>query len=1373
VKPGPQLLLLVLPFMTSQLFAAEGSAEAPFRYYSAVDGLTQSDVYDIEQDQAGYLWFTTARGLNRYDGKSFDHFTIANGLPTNTLTALFVDDDNAVWIGDARGGVTVIRAGRVVQTIEPIGTESTPITDIERVDGRLLLIATNAGIVELKGSGDDAHLEPVAGADIGAVNLAANGNDILVAATSGSYQLRLNPAATLQKLSDDITQAHMAEDGTAWVADRNNRVGIWRNNAFEVHASIESQRPLISIATSRDGTVWVATESELFSFDGSTGAASSSKPVRRYDGIDEVSSLFIDRENTLWLSSKSRLIRFLGERFRHYRLKTAADSETVWSISEDNTGRLWFGTQTKLLIREADETLTVVGPKNGIPRGPVRDMVHDGRETLWVGIRGKGLYKLDTGRLSASIVKGTEGLEILDIAYADNGAIWFSTLASGVFRYDSANLSLMQFSPPRDTTVYTLDLLADGDVWYGADEVGIVHLVRQSNGDYHQVIYGEQHGLKHVLFDHIRLTAPGEAWVATEEGGLYRFQTGMFTNLGEDTPLADQTVYLVEPLADGSLVVGGEQGLYQIVPGSSRMAHYHQLVGFMGMETNVHASFLDSNNFLWIGTVDGATRMDISQPMLENVEPSPQIISMETELERVELTNDIEFNPQRRGVFVEFAAVSLRNPQGIEYSYMLSGMDDDWGAATSNRSVSYSSIPPGSYEFRVRARFPGGDWSQTVGRRQFTVLPYFWQRPWFVLFAIIVAMFAVRAVLIYRTRNIEQLNETLRAQVLERTRSIDQARQHLQLSNEKLSREILERQKADKARAEVETRFRQAFENAPIGMGLLDCDGRLFDANPALRRMFWPASLALPSVSFSEIVADEDRDGFVQRYEKLARGELDYLDEKLSCRSESGDVLQTVVNLSAVRSDGDSFLYAVLQVQDVTESRKLTDQLEYQASYDELTGLFNRRSFENQLARAWEHGENRKNPGYLMFMDLDQFKVVNDTSGHAAGDQLLKSVSEILLEKVRADDVVCRLGGDEFGIILWECPTEVAMRIAESIRSSVENFRFQWDAESYRIGVSIGGLPIDTAVGDSSELQQLADAACYAAKEAGRNRVHMIAGDTDSARAHRGQVRWVQRLREAMDNNRFAIYGQVIKPLAANADKTERLEILLRMRDPATRKLIPPGAFLPAAERYGLSKELDEWVVRSLLDTLFIHQTVQAEHRKYWINLSGTSIGDKRFAQFLVDAIKHSPLPTGTVNFEITETAVIRSVAEAGRLMAELRDMGCEFALDDFGSGLSSFGYLKKLPVDYLKIDGMFIRDIVKDETDRIFFKSIIDIGHTLKIKTVVEFIENKAMLDVVRELGADYAQGFALGRPFVLAPQFPRQAGNENSADDMSDKVG
>jgi diguanylate cyclase (GGDEF)-like protein/PAS domain S-box-containing protein len=622
---------------------------------------------------------------------------------------------------------------------------------------------------------------------------------------------------------------------------------------------------------------------------------------------------------------------------------------------------------------------------------------------------------------------------------------------------------------------------------------------------------------------------------------------------------------------------------------------------------------------------------------------------------------------------------------------------------------------------------------------------------------VVAVALAVWGGLALRTRLSERATRKLREEVDERTRSIEEARRKLEVSNERLRAEI-------EARSEVEARFRKAFEHAPIGMALIDAGGVLMDGNPALKRMFWPAADVTPEVSFATAIAHDDRSRFAADFARLTGGELEHVDEKLVCIGHDDEELQTIVSISPVRAENGQFLYAVLQIQDMTESLKLTVQLEQQATSDELTGLLNRRAFESQLKQAWEAGKADEAKSYLMFMDLDQFKVVNDTSGHSAGDHLLKSVSELLLDSVRVKDTVARLGGDEFGIILWNCPGDVAKRIAEGIRSSIETFRFHWDAETYRIGVSIGCVAVDPKLGDVGELQQLADAACYTAKEAGRNRVHMVAEGKDSARVHRGQVRWVQRIREAMDNNRFAIYAQPIRPLNDSDEKPERLEILLRLRDPETRKLVPPGAFLPAAERYGMSVELDRWVVKSLLNALFIHRAFQADDRQYWVNLSGSSIGDKRFAEFLMDAIERSPLPPGTINFEITETAVIRSVAEAGRLMTALRQMGCKFALDDFGSGLSSFGYLKKLPVDYLKIDGMFIRDLLRDKTDQIFVKSIIDIAHTLNIQTIAEFIESKELLEMVRELGADYAQGFAIGRPFVLAPRFPRAANQSNA---------
>ncbi len=1341
----------------SGVMAAAGSATPPYRFYTVVDGLTQSDVYDVEQDQAGYLWFTTARGLNRFDGKDFEHYTIIDGLPTNSMTGLHVSADNALWVGDVQGGVSLIQGGKVIRSIPAASPDSGAILDIETHGSRLIAIADGIGVLQMDNAEIGTEWDIVGDESLGANNIAIAGDNVWVVGETGLYQLRTDAGHRLDKLNDDARKVHVDRSGITWVIDNANRIGTFTDGAFTVLSRIDTDDEVLGLASDSDGVIWATTETAFFAFNrfdnviGHVGAN-----IQRFDGVDQVKSIFVDREDTVWLASSSRLIRFLGDRFRHYPLRQGSEPVTAWAVTEDGQGRMWFGTHAGLTLRRDDESLLRIGEQFAVPAGAVRDVVTDARGNLWFSVTDSGIFRFDTETMTAESIPQSLGTDVFDIHIAPDGAVWFGTAESGVFRYLPELAEIEHFVVPGNTSVYTIDIWTDGTVWYGADGVGLVKLTPLANGGYESGIFGESTGLEKRVFNQILLTGPASAWIATEEGGLYRLSEGKFLNYGPTTPLADQTVYVIAALDNKTLVVGGEQGLYQFAPGKPGMTHYNQNVGFLGLETNVHAAFFDSSNGLWIGTVDGATRMDTTRPIPKTLNITPTIVRMESGLDRIKTEHDDEVDSGQLGVHVEYAAVSLVNPKDIVYSYQLVGADANWGTTTRNRSVSYPRIPSGDYEFRVRARFAGGEWSPEFASHKFRVLPFLWQEPWFIAVSIAVVVLLLRAAFVYRTRKIEWLNKTLRAQVHERTRSIEEAKHKLQQSNEKLSLEIDERQKADKARAEVEARFHRAFQNAPIGMGLLDADGMLFDSNPALKEMFWSDKDAPEKLSFAQLVGSTDRERFEHSYRQLTESEIDSVDEKLLCEGQDGAPVQTVVNLSPVLAEDGTFSYAVLQVQDITESMKLTVQLEYQASYDELTGLLNRRAFEGELTRAWERGSGGKGPSFLIFMDLDQFKVVNDTSGHGAGDQLLRGVSEILIDSVRANDIVARLGGDEFGIILWECPVEIASRIAESIRSRIEEYRFHWDTEIYKIGVSIGGLQIDSSVNGISELQQLADSACYAAKEAGRNRVHFVAGDKDSARAHRGQVRWVQRLREAMDNNRFAIYAQPMRPLDEQLVEPERLEILLRLRDPETRRLIPPGAFLPAAERYGLSSELDEWVIRRLLDTLFVHQAFQAEQRSYWINLSGTSIGDARFATFLKEAIANSPLPVGTINFEITETAVIRSVAEAGKLMHELRDMGCKFALDDFGTGLSSFGYLKKLPVDFLKIDGMFVRDILTDATDRIFVKSIIDIARSLNIKTIAEFVETEDMLDLLRELGADYAQGFAISRPFILAPRFP-----------------
>jgi len=1348
--------LLALPF-TRPLFAADGSPQLPFRSYTVLDGLTQSEVLNIDQDQAGYLWFTTARGLNRFDGKNFESFTIADGLLNNSLTAIVVSQEDRVWVGDAKGGITVINGARVEHTIDPLEGAASAVLDLDPFGSGVLAIVKDFGIVSVSKHGNTFDVRRlVADAAREFTGLEVFGEEVWAQSETGLYRLVFGDNPDVELIDESLRTAYFDPYGRLWAVGETGVVGLVKENAFDPLVHTGAEKDIVDVVMDLNDVVWVATGNELLSIESSNlDAEGFSATIKKYGGIDDVTSMHIDKENSIWLASESRLVRFLGDRFRHYRLSKQPDFQNVWSIAQDRYGRFWYGTKTQLLLRQADETLLRVGEDYGIPAGSVRDLVADRAGSLWVGMRESGLYRLDIDSMTAEHVGQTENLHLLDIDLAVDGAVWFSTVASGVWRYDPGDQSIHRFAAPDDTSVYTLDTAPDGSVWYGADAVGLVRLTPNDNGGYDESIIDAVGAAGQRLYKHIHLTGPSSAWVATEEGGIFLYENGKFEDFGAHSPLSDQTVYIVEPLDNGTVVVGGEQGLYQFTPGQAEFRHYNPQVGFIGMETNVHATLVDSEGFLWIGTVDGATQMNTTLPLAMQPQPTPAITRVETALDGVEIVDGQAVAPGNFGAHVEFAAISLLNPSGIQYSYRLIGAESDWGSPTTNRSVNYPRVPPGEYEFQVRARYSGGTWGAETVSHRFTVLPFFWQQPWFVFSTLLVTSLSLRAFMSYRTRKIAWDNEKLRAEVEERTRSINQARQKLEISNDRLSSEI-------EARTEIEARFTRAFENAPIGMGLLDASGVVIDGNPALKKMFWPESDTIPEVHFREKLRDDEREQFTVQYEKLIHSETDKLSEKLTCICHSGDELQTIANFSAVRAENGRFLYCVLQIQDLTESFKLTEKLEYQASYDELTGLLNRRAFESQLKKAWVNGTAAKKQSFLMFMDLDQFKVVNDTSGHSAGDQLLRAVSEVIEDNVRGNDVVGRLGGDEFGVVLWECPPDVALRIAEKIRVNIEDFRFHWGAETYRIGVSIGGLPVDPGVGDTTELQQLADAACYAAKEAGRNRVHMIDGDKDSARVHRGQVRWVQRIREAMDSNRFAIYAQPIRPTTENLDEPEHLEILLRLRDPETRRLIPPGAFLPAAERYGLSIELDKWVVRNLLDTLFVHSAFEAEQRSYWINLSGCSVGDKRFAEFLTDAISKSPLPRGMVNFEITETAVIRSVSEAGNLMAALQGMGCKFALDDFGSGLSSFGYLKKLPVDYIKIDGMFIRDLVNDKTDRIFVKSIIDIARTLNIRTIAEFVESPEIREIVAELGADYVQGFAVGRPFELAPCFPDTATNE-----------
>ena len=441
---------------------------------------------------------------------------------------------------------------------------------------------------------------------------------------------------------------------------------------------------------------------------------------------------------------------------------------------------------------------------------------------------------------------------------------------------------------------------------------------------------------------------------------------------------------------------------------------------------------------------------------------------------------------------------------------------------------------------------------------------------------------------------------------------------------------------------------------------------------------------------------------------------------------------------------------------DISQIRAMAQQLLWQASHDALTGLVNRRQFERRLTELIETAGTQGKEHALMFMDLDNFKAVNDTCGHTAGDELLRQLTSVMLSRMRGSDTLARLGGDEFAGLLETCPFDQALRIANGMRETVREFRFVWETKTFSVGVSIGLVPITAESGNIHRVLSMADACCYEAKNKGRDRVQVYRPQEGDPTGKHGELQLVSQINQAFELGRFRLYRQRIKPIGRGAPQRENYEVLVRMIDRAGN-LVPPTGFMAAAERYNLLTSIERWVISSLVEYLHnqwssgVIPREPSERGWYSVNLSGTSINDKSLPDFLRNLLTRYQLPAGLLCIEITETTAISNLNTAAELMHELKAMGCRFALDDFGTGMSSFAYLKYLPVDVLKIAGTFITDMASDPMDYAIVDAINRISHILGMQTVAESVENAEALAKITELEIDYAQGYFIAEPEAM----------------------
>lgn len=616
-----------------------------------------------------------------------------------------------------------------------------------------------------------------------------------------------------------------------------------------------------------------------------------------------------------------------------------------------------------------------------------------------------------------------------------------------------------------------------------------------------------------------------------------------------------------------------------------------------------------------------------------------------------------------------------------------------------------------------------------------------------------------QGILVDITRN-KQMEEELREHRSRLEELVISRTRQLTIANEELRLYIDELERMKEALFKEKERSQATLESIGDAVITTDAAGRIEYMNPVAERFTgWNRAEAQgqPLEQVFCVVTEALREPVENLAIRcIAEGRRTELNHHNTLLCRDGNEFAVAESASPIHDRQGKAAGAVIVFHDVSQQRKLTQQLSHQATHDPLTDLINRREFERRLARVVASAQEDHSEHVLCYLDLDQFKMVNDSCGHSAGDQLLCQISALLQEKMRQRDTLSRLGGDEFGLLLEHCPLNQGLDIAEELRQAVQNFKFQWEGATYGIGASIGVMVINSECNNLVALLSAADAACYAAKQSGRNRVSVYRPDDAEFLLRYNETKWVERITDALEKNGFRLYYQPITPLVSHGKERAHYEILVRMLD-QDGKLIPPDAFMPEAKRHDLMPAIDRWVVRQVISRLAVRRPDLhgADTPLYSINISAATLSDKTIVDFIRELMERHQVPAQALSFEISEAA-ITNLAQAASVLRDLKQLGCYITLDNFSGTLSFVSCLKNLPVDFLKLGSVLVRDIAKDHVAQKLLKSITQLAHVMVIQTIAGYAESEAILENLRQLGVDHAQGFAISHPRPLEELLP-----------------
>jgi diguanylate cyclase (GGDEF)-like protein/PAS domain S-box-containing protein len=1341
-----------------------------FGRLSVEQGLPQSTVQAIVQDHVGFLWFGTEEGLSRFDGYTSKVFKFdakdPASLPHDRVTALYEDRQRRLWVGTDGG---LARFDRQHETF----TRETKVAA-----GRIMSLAEEPN---------------------GRIWVAVEGTGVYARdPASGAFKLYEPRPDDPNRLASWLPSVVLVDRrGWLWVATRN--VGLERlerGPAGErfVHYRHDPQNPdslnhdeIWGLAEDRAGRIWVATygggldvldpgvgtfkhyrrtdggphplgndqvTAVFVDHAGAVWAGTDGAGLQQYDpasdgfishrhdasdpgsiSADVIRCLYEDRQGQLWAgtflegASHVRKARYDFSYFTHNPMDSRTlPSPNIYSFVEDGAGRLWVSTAGGWLARREEDGESFA--RYALPHGEsgALTLFKDRLDRVWIGTYRAGLDRFDpergvvthTYRRQAGAAGTLSNDEVWTIAEDESGALWLGT-NDGLDRFDPTTGTVVGHydTPSADlaSNAGVRALLRDrrGTLWVGT--LGGLHRLPRGGGKLER-IHAEDRSLQRDGVVALTEDRAGNVWVGTYGGGLKRIDpaTGALTTF-ERFP--SNVIYGIQEDAKGRLWLSTNRGLVRFAPASGAIETFDLSNGLQSLQFSLGASYRSRDGRALFGSVGGFYEFDPDGISADVYAPPVVLTGVRLANEPMPLPaaastlDEITLSHRDKVVTLEFAALEYSMPKRNRYACRLEGFTNGWLELGTRREVTFTNLDPGRYRFEVKASNSDGVWSPaSTATLALIVRPPFWGTWWFR--ALAVALFALALVGSHR------------------------ARLH------HVTARWVERQRSDLELRQAQEKYREIFENATEGIFQALPDGRLVTANPALARMLGaasPAELLTAGAPFEGWLSVEpDR-----RRELLRLLTEDGIVQGFECELRHGDgsTLWIAATIRAVRDAGGAVARYEGSLQDVSDRKRSEEQIHFQAYHDALTGLPNRLLLQDRLTQALAYAQRRHGTLALLFLDLDAFKLINDSLGHAVGDRLLRAVGERLSEAVRLEDTVARVGGDEFLLLLPHlAATEDAARTAQKLLDTFAT-PFSIDGHELHVSASVGAALFPDDGTDADTLLRNADAAMYFAKESGRNNYQLCTRALTARAVERLSLE--RELRRALDRNEFTLVYQPQVDLVTG--RIVGAEALVRWQHPE-RGLVLPGTFIPVAEESRLIVPLGAWVLDTACRQLRVWRDAGFDTLRLSVNISGRQLPQQDLSALVTNALLGHGIPAERLELEITESVAMQNVEWTQGQLVALRKLGVRLAIDDFGTGQSSLSYLRHFPLSALKIDRSFVEDIGVDAVDEAIVRAVIALAHSVDLTVVAEGVATAEQLAFLRAAGCDEGQGHLFSKP-------------------------